>query len=292
MHPAEPSLSDIISKTESLSCTDPMLELIGSDDSGFHVTDNKLVARIIGTRKYCSWVLKSTMSKIWKLIFDVQVQSGPEGSFIFIFEDVKERDEVLEEEPWLLDNNLLILKKWPPDKSFQALDFSTTGFWLQVHGLPPSNWNQQNAQKIGQLFGGLICVDNVQGPSQEWHPFLRLKVRVLVEKPLLTGFFIAQGGEKKDWIKFKYERLSIFCLCCGIIGHIARNCNGKLNGDIVPPSRFGLWLLAKSPNPHPYQRTLHLQSHFNKTQVPNASVPSLLLDLPSDQVVCSSGMGL
>ncbi|KAF2313842.1 hypothetical protein GH714_018241 [Hevea brasiliensis] len=67
-------------------------------------------------------------------------------------------------------------------------------------------------------------------------------------------------------------------------GHIARNCNGKLNGDIAPPSRFGLWLLAKSPNPHPYQRTLHLQSHFNKTQVPNASVLSLLLDLPSDQV--------
>ncbi|KAF2300934.1 hypothetical protein GH714_018432 [Hevea brasiliensis] len=177
MHPAEPSLSDIISKTESLSSAEPMLELISSDDSGFHVTDNKLVAWIIGTRKYSPWVLKSTMSKIWKLISDVQVQRGPEGSFIFIFEDVKERDEVLEEEPWLLDNNLLILKKWPPDKSFQALDFSTTGFWLQVHSLPPSNWNQQNAQKIGQLFGGLICVDNVQGPSQEWHPFLRLKVR-------------------------------------------------------------------------------------------------------------------
>ncbi|KAF2296476.1 hypothetical protein GH714_038342 [Hevea brasiliensis] len=182
------------------------------------------------------------MSKIWKLIYVVQVQHGPEGSFIFIFEDVKERDEVLEEEPWLLDNNLLILKKWPPNKSFQALDFSTIGFWLQVHGLPPINWNQQNAQKIGQLFGGLICVDNVQGPSQEWHPFLRLKVRILVEKPILTGFFIAQGGEKKDWIKFKYERLPIFCFCCGIIGHIARNCNGKLNGDIAPPSRFGMGL--------------------------------------------------
>ncbi|KAF2299504.1 hypothetical protein GH714_032295 [Hevea brasiliensis] len=145
------------------------------------------------------------MSKIWKLISDVQVQRGPEGSFIFIFEDVKERDEVLEEEPWHLDNNILILKKWPPDKSFQALDFSTTGFWLQ--GILPG-----------------IAMENS-----------------MVILPLHLG------------------------LVCG---------------------------LAKSPNPHPYQRTLHLQSHFNKTQVPNASAPSLLLDLPSDQVVCSSGMGL
>ncbi|KAF2314754.1 hypothetical protein GH714_033451 [Hevea brasiliensis] len=128
MHPAEPSLSDIISKTESLSCTEPMLELIGSDDSSFHVTDNKLVARII---------------------------------------DVKERNEVLEEEPWLLDNNLLILKKWPPDKSFQALDFSTMGFGFKA-------------------------------------------------KSRMASFSPVESS-----------------------GHIARNCNGKLNGDIAPPSRFG-----------------------------------------------------
>ncbi|KAF2324541.1 hypothetical protein GH714_015142 [Hevea brasiliensis] len=84
------------------------------------------------------------MGKIWAIKTEFQVRRGPEGVFILMFDDPEEKERIYEGGPWLIDNNLMVLKKWPPDKSITAIDFSTNAFWIQILGLPPINWNEEN----------------------------------------------------------------------------------------------------------------------------------------------------
>ncbi|KAF2308501.1 hypothetical protein GH714_010072 [Hevea brasiliensis] len=130
----EQSLHDLITMNETLSCKEPPLELLSEANSGLRIAENKLVARVVGLRKYNPWVLKSTVSKIWKLSSECSVKRGSDGCFIFGFEDCQVIQMVCDEGPWLIDNNLVIFKRWPIDKSVEEIDFSRDGFWIQIHG--------------------------------------------------------------------------------------------------------------------------------------------------------------
>nr|GEW66510.1 hypothetical protein [Tanacetum cinerariifolium] len=44
-------------------------------------------------------------------------------------------DAMLENGPWFIWNNLLILKKWNPDKNLLKEDVSTVPVWVKLHGV-------------------------------------------------------------------------------------------------------------------------------------------------------------
>ena len=54
--------------------------------------------------------------------------------------------------------------------------------------------------------------------------FMRVRVAVLVSKPLRRGGFIEDSNGERTWVKFKYGRLPVFCYYCGILGHDLRHC--------------------------------------------------------------------
>lgn len=53
---------------------------------------------------------------------------------------------------------------------------------------------------------------------------MRVHVALPVSKSLRHGGFIADSNGERTWVKFKYERLPIFCHFCGILGHDLRHC--------------------------------------------------------------------
>lgn len=67
------------------------------------------------------------------------------------------------------------------------------------------------------------------------------------------------------WVKFKYERLPMFCHCCGLLGHDFRHCAShfaeeKKGGD--DEYQYGDWLKAlgchpRAPQKHDKDRTSH-----------------------------------
>lgn len=61
-----------------------------------------------------------------------------------------------------------------------------------------------NTFKIGQY----LYVD-----KSVWGKFLRIRVRLDVRNPLVTGFWVLPH----IWIRFKYENLGLFCYKCGRI---------------------------------------------------------------------------
>lgn len=75
--------------------------------------------------------------------------------------------------------------------------------------------------------------------------FMRVRDALPVLKPLRCGGFIADSGGVRTWVKFKYERLLIFCHYCGLLGHDLQHCAShyvveKNGGEIA--YQYGDWL--------------------------------------------------
>ena len=76
---------------------------------------------------------------------------------------------------------------------------------------------------IGSRLGRYVETD-----TRSWHfdqaKFMRVRVELMVDKPLRRGGYITSPDDTRMWVTFKYERLLVICFYYGRIGHDARHC--------------------------------------------------------------------
>ena len=78
------------------------------------------------------------------------------------------------------------------------------------------------AIEVGNRLGN---VEEVEWRRRKDTPnlFMRVCVALPISKPLQRGGFIADSEGVRTWVKFKYERLPIFCHFC-VLGHDLCHC--------------------------------------------------------------------
>jgi hypothetical protein len=105
----------------------------------------------------------------------------------------------------------------------------------------------ETGELIGNRIGEFLEVDGlVHGLAVG--QYLRVKVRMLITKPLMRGTMVdvAEGGDAKiRWFPFEYEYLPEFCYVCGIIGHVDKDCSIRLKKG--EEAQFGKWLKWQPP---------------------------------------------
>ena len=123
------------------------------------------------------------------------------------------------------------------------MDFSKTTLWIQVHGLPSLWLSEANLRSIGTMAGEVLELDLAGEGGSEWRRFTRIKTDIDVAQPLLLGVFLPRPNLDDLWVSLKYEKLSIICYTCGLIGHDERIATKKPSNYRTPlvPS---LWLLV------------------------------------------------
>ncbi|GKG11233.1 retrovirus-related pol polyprotein from transposon TNT 1-94, partial [Tanacetum coccineum] len=62
-------------------------------------------------------------------------------------------DAMLENGPWFIRNNPLILKKWHPDENLLKEDVSTVPVWVKLHGVPITAFNKDDLSAIATKLG-------------------------------------------------------------------------------------------------------------------------------------------
>ena len=80
---------------------------------------------------------------------------------------------------------------------------------------------------VAEAVGGWIgVVEEVEKRRKQDIPnfFMRVKVALLLSKPLWRRAFVADSNGQKSWVIFKYERLALFCHYYGLLGHDLRHC--------------------------------------------------------------------
>lgn len=111
-------------------------------------------------------------------------------------------------------------------------------------GAPFDMLSSQVMTEIGSRLGTVEDVERRRSHDMQ-NLFMRVRVALPILKPLRRGGFIADSDGVRTWVKFKYERLPIFCHYCRLLGHDLRHCAShyaveKNGGEIE--YQYGDWL--------------------------------------------------
>ncbi|KAJ4846837.1 hypothetical protein Tsubulata_004634 [Turnera subulata] len=184
-----------------------------------------LLGRVVSIRSYSLNFLNNHLKKLWGCKGGLKITQRGFNLFFFTFQ--------LEED-------------------LQWIDLSKSSIWVQVHGLPLSQLNARNAEKVGNVFAGLLEYEISKTNVLNTPRIMHVKVEFWVDKPLLTGFNNIISEDWKPWVRFCYEGLPEFCYFCGRLGHSVVKCwlkgeDDKLPSYDIPEKGFGPWLKGVIP---------------------------------------------
>lgn len=125
----------------------------------------------------------------WQLNSEVSFKQLAVNTFLVSFGLLSDKLKVTDKGPWSVKGSHVIVKEWNPLVPFDTIAFKETSFWIQVHSLPPSCINMENAIAIGDRAGSFLQTDIKRSPGPHWKRFLRIKICVQVRDSLRCGFF-------------------------------------------------------------------------------------------------------
>ena len=101
--------------------------------------------------------------------------------FLISFNQAAGERKALEDGPWMISKELLVLADFDKTKSLEEIDFSYTPIWIRVERLPLGLMNRAAARTIGNDIGEFLEVDD-GGDEMVAGRSLCLKVRIDIPK--------------------------------------------------------------------------------------------------------------
>ena len=178
-----------------------------------------LAAKFLNKRVLNVDAISRTFRAIWRTRKNFNIQQDAE--------------RVLNNEQWSFDKHLVLFRRLEGSRNIRSLQFTSTKFWVQLHGLPVDRLDIPTAIQIGKTIGATLSfrceAEMIAGD------FLRIRVEVDVLKPLCRGRKVVLDNEKEVSVAFRYEKLPNFCYWCGMVCHDDKDCD--------------LWLSSKGSLP-------------------------------------------
>ncbi|GKA70210.1 beta-caryophyllene synthase [Tanacetum coccineum] len=99
--------------------------------------------------------------------------SASTGLFSFQVSSMDGLDAMLENGPWFIQNNLLILKKWHPNENLLKEDVSTVLVWVKLHGVLVTAFSDNGLSSIATKLGTPLMLDSYTSDMcmQSWGSF-------------------------------------------------------------------------------------------------------------------------
>lgn len=205
-----PTVEDITRLTQNVSCADSRLALHMTSPNP-EISNLLLIIRMISQRNFHAPVLHDIVMRAWNPSRGISVTKVDRNTFVFSFEHETNRSLAYNRRPWTIRGAHLVLKIWSPDLALTEIDFASSTFWIQVHGLPPIWCNKKNIKLVGSKARSVVEVEFFEAPTGMWQRYARVRVNVNVNKPLCSRVFLPRHERTDIWISLKYKRLLEFC---------------------------------------------------------------------------------
>lgn len=295
-------LADILQRFELSREETTGIELQGTDvKQSVEECTLSLVGKILGEKIANFTGLKNYVNHAWGFPRHLRISEVGPNLYHFIFSLDEEMQRVLNGGPWILDNQLLVVRKWKEGIERDKEAFRSTFLWVQIWNLPIHWVSQATGFKLGKLFKDVKEVVIPQGGSKGGK-YLKILVNVDLCKPLIRGTIVKLGGSS-CWVDFKYEKCPDFCYKCGRIGHVETYCQSSSEQrQTKHGNQFGPWLKAggakqtavrKVANPagtSPSQ--IHLPISQNNRGLEDDGDSSLRSNSKENPIVQGSGLAL
>jgi hypothetical protein len=168
------------------------------------------------------------MADLWKPVKGVTIKETKAGQFLFHFAHPLDMEAVLNGGPWSFDNNMLILEQVQLGMQIEQIPLHHINMWVQVHNLPTRLMKEKFGIPLANYIGSFVEYDK-NNNSSFWRQYMRLRVRIDVRLPLKKDTKVKDKEGKWCSVKFKYEKLGIFCFVCGIMGHAENKCEVRFS---------------------------------------------------------------
>ncbi|KAM0845194.1 hypothetical protein ACQ4PT_056538 [Festuca glaucescens] len=172
--------------------------------------------------------IAASLGKVWCPLKGTLYKPMRDNVFLFTFQQPSGRRKVVEDGPWKVGNDLLVVEEFVPEKSLDEYAFATFLIWICIFELPLGRMNEETGEAIGFEVGDLVEAE-VGGDGTAVGEFLRIKVRLKVAEPLRREILLqVGGGDMVKWCNFEYEFLPEFYFTCVVVGHEDKCCNTVL----------------------------------------------------------------
>ncbi|XP_074265748.1 uncharacterized protein LOC141588192 [Silene latifolia] len=183
------------------------------------------------------------MIKLWNPSKPVigNVIDAKEKTFVFRFGVMRDKERVLENQPWHFDKFVWCFNEPSMTGKMTDLPLYHLPLWARVYDLPISGRrNESNVRKIGAMLGKYVGME--LGPNPEMDRAIRVRIIHDVRLPLKKLIHIKMSGDREVPFEVKYERLPTFCYGCGRLGHGEKDCEeGPFEEHEL---QYGEWLRA------------------------------------------------
>ncbi|KAI9110712.1 hypothetical protein K1719_018150 [Acacia pycnantha] len=250
-----------------------------------------LVGRLETDKNLNRGIVISMIKKGWGIDRNMEVHEMPDSNaFLFRFTSQSDYIKILKGRPWSILGALLNLQHWDEFTVIQEVDFGWCPFWIQFHGLPHNNLDDENAITLGNAVGRVMMYESPQDGGKLSRTFIRTRSLININEPLVPGFWVPRPQREPVWVTIKYERLQIYCYDCGRIGHEAKSCKfpvAGLDDEDADDNRVGPGLGTPHVKTKDHSLVAH-DSQWNEfpPETPQAAAPpaaAAVIGIPLDR---------
>ena len=153
----------------------------------------KAFGKLLSERNIRPEVIEQALGWIWCPVRRIECKDLGDNFFLLTFGQAAGKRKAMEEGPWTVSKELMVVADFDGSKTLDKIDFSFIPIWVRVVNLPMGLMNKLTARVIGDEVGEYMEMeadDIVAGR------FLRLKVRLDIRKPLMRGvtILLEEGG--------------------------------------------------------------------------------------------------
>ncbi|MBA0818648.1 hypothetical protein Gohar_003642 [Gossypium harknessii] len=174
--------------------------------------------------------MKSTMANLWHPVKGVQIRDLGEKRYIFKFFHIMDMERVLKGSPWTFNNHLLVLHKLSKGEDPLRVPLISASFWVQVHDVPIGFYSENLAIQLGNFIGIFQEYDSANLGKENMN-YMRIRIQIDIRRPLKRKKQV-KFQNKCSYVRFKYERLTLFCFYCGRLGHNDSFCEIKMEAGV------------------------------------------------------------
>ncbi|XBH63262.1 hypothetical protein VPH35_117282 [Triticum aestivum] len=156
----------------------------------------------------------------WRLHGTVTVQdvASEDGRFVLNFSTEEDRRFILKAQPWHHKRDGVIFAEFDGKGNPAEVDLGIMPIWVQVRDLDFELKTERMGWTLGEQIGDVIVVSHRDHLIVE--KYLRIRVEIPLHEPLKTRVeFTPLGSSESVKYDVRYEKLPLYCECCGIVGH-------------------------------------------------------------------------
>ncbi|OIT40353.1 hypothetical protein A4A49_10437 [Nicotiana attenuata] len=180
-----------------------------------------LIRYVLGDNSY-EKSMDNYITNVWNFVEKPQILYHDEGYYIFRFQNIEERDLVLQAGPYTYHNKPLILQHWSMDFKFDPGCMSVIPLWIKFSGLPLGFWSIEVLSKLASVVGKPLYTDRITA-EMEKVSYARVLVEADISHPLPDSFEIqTPRGIINQQIEYDWKPK--FCCECIRFGHNSNEC--------------------------------------------------------------------